>query len=139
MNTRILVYAALLIGAACLVSPSNAQAACSTPTKSTSGNFIVHTGDCTADNEILFTTTDMTRWGACYLMSTTGAVDVEASLDGTNFNTAAPLSLVDLGATTADPVIVTVALRMYWFGQKFRAIRVRQAGVTAAAATLLCY
>lgn len=95
-------------------------------------------GTGTNDNDVLFTTGTMTEYSACTLMSTTGAVDVFVSLDGTNFSTAA-LSLQDFGATTNDPVVVTAALRVYGFAGKYKAIKVLQNGATAAAASLLCW
>ena len=132
--------ALLLILFATYFLSSPAEATCTSPPSiSFLGTHIVYTGDCTDDNEILFTTGVMTNYDACFLMSTTGAVDVEVSLDGTNFNTAAPLSLNDYGATTSDPVIVTSALRMFGFPAKFTAIRIRQNGATDAAASLLCF
>lgn len=88
-----------------------------------------------SDNDVLITTGDMTPYRVFTLMSTAGAVDVFASLDGTNYNTA-PLSLTDLGATTNDPVLVTAANRMYGFFGAYKYIKVLQNGATAATATL---
>lgn len=102
------------------------------------GHAIRYYGSGSSDNDVLFTTGDMTRYSACTVMSTTGAVDVFVSVDGTNFSTAA-LSLQDFGATTNDPVVVTVAGRVYGFAGKYRTIRVLQNGATAAAASLLCW
>jgi hypothetical protein len=72
------------------------------------------------------------------LMSTTGAMDVFVTLDGTNWSTA-PLSLTDLGATTQDPVLVTTANRMYGFFGLFRGVRVLQNGATAVTNAVLRY
>lgn len=72
------------------------------------------------------------------LMSTTGAMDVFVSLDGTNYSTA-PLALSDLGAVSSDPVIVTVANRVYGFRGKYRAVRVRQNGGVAVSNAALNY
>jgi hypothetical protein len=102
------------------------------------GTHIRYYGTGANDNDILFTTGDMSRYDACTIMSTTGAVDVFISLDGTNYATTA-LSLQDLGATTTDPVLVTAALRVYGFVVKARRIVVRQNGATGANASMLCW
>ncbi|MGE4077389.1 MAG: hypothetical protein AB7F22_17675 [Reyranella sp.] len=102
------------------------------------GNAIRYYGSGTNDNDVLFTTGDMTAYSACTLMSTTGAVDVQVSLDGTYYSTA-PLSIQDFGATSNDRVLVTAALRTYGFAGKFKTIRVLQNGATGAAASLLCW
>src|ERR1044071_7369049 len=91
------------------------------------GNVERYTNTTTDDDEVLFATGDVSRHNVFMLMSTTGAVDVLVSLDGTNFSTA-PLSLVDQGATDAAPVIVTAAGRVYGFRGKFRKIKVLQNG-----------
>lgn len=102
------------------------------------GNAIRYYGTGVNDNDVLFTTGDMTVYSACTVMSTAGAVDVVVSLDGTNFATSA-LSLQDFGATTNDPVVVTAAGRVYGFAGKYRKIRVLQNGATAATASMLCW
>lgn len=90
------------------------------------------------DNDLLFTTGNIQQHGSYTLMSTAGAVDVEVTLDGATWSTAA-LALEDLGATANTTyVLVTAALRVYQFRGKFTQIRVRQNGVTAATAHLLC-
>ena len=102
------------------------------------GTHVRYSGTGANDNDLLFTTGDISALDACVLMSTTGTVDVEVSLDGTNFSTAA-LSLQDFGATDNSPVLVTVALRVYGFVGKYRKIRLRQNGATAAAASMNCW
>jgi len=94
-----------------------------------------YTGTGVSDNDVIITSGDMRPYDTFMVMSTAGAVDVYASLDGTNFNTA-PLSLADLGATTSDPVVVTAPNRMYGFRGKYQLIRVLQNGATAATVTL---
>lgn len=84
-----------------------------------------------SDNDIIVQTGNVSQFGMFMLSSTAGALDVDVSLNGTDYTTA-PLSLTDLGATTSDPVIVTAANRMYGFIGTFAAIRVRQNGATAA-------
>lgn len=101
-------------------------------------NHIRFSGACTEDNEVLIWTNDVSQYDACMLMSTTGAVDVLVSLDGTNFSTT-HLSLQDFGAADTVPVLVTAALRVYGFVGKYRAIKVLENGATDAAATLNCW
>lgn len=84
------------------------------------------------NNDIVLETTDVSMYDIFQLMSSDGAMDVEVSLDGTLF-TNVPLSLVDQSAVLTAPVVVTAALRMYGFSGVYRAIRVRQNGVTAVA------
>lgn len=101
------------------------------------GNVTLYTNTTTDDDEVSLQTGDVSQYNVFMLMSVTGAVDVLASLDGTNFSTAA-LSLVDQGATDAAPVLVTAAARVYGFRGKFRKLKVLQNGATDAAVTLLC-
>lgn len=97
-----------------------------------------YSGSGTNDNDVLFTTGNVEKHSMFTLLSTTGAVDVFVSLDGTNFSTAA-LALEDAGATANGTyVVVTTALRVAKFTGKYRVIRVLQNGGTAAEATLMC-
>lgn len=92
----------------------------------------------TNDNDVVIQSGDVSRFDEFTLISTAGALDVFASLDGDNYATAA-LSLIDCGATTSDPVIVTAANRIYQFFGTFAKIRVLQNGASAVAdATLMC-
>ena len=102
------------------------------------GNGIRYTNSATADNDVLIQTDDISRYDTFMVMSTAGTVDVYVSLDGTTYSTAA-LSLVDQGATTSDPVVVTAALRSYGFRGKYSKVRVLVAGATnPTAASLVC-
>lgn len=94
-------------------------------------------GTGTNDNDVLFTVQDAREFDTFILMSTDGAVDVQITLDGTTWSTA-PLSMTDMGATTSDPVIVTVADRVYGFRGVFRGVRVLQNGAPATVASLMC-
>lgn len=90
------------------------------------------------DNDVVFQTGDVTAYDEYQLHSTAGAMDVFVTLDGTNYTTA-PLSLIDQGATTNDPVIVTSAGTLFGFYGTFAKVRVLQNGATAVAnATLVC-
>jgi len=89
-------------------------------------------------NDVVVQTADVARYDTFLLMTTAGASQVLASLDGTNYATA-PLSLTDMGAITSDPVIVTAANRIYRVRGTFSKIRVTQNGATAiTGATLMC-
>lgn len=100
------------------------------------GHSVLYTGTGTNDNDVIFTTGDVSAFNEFTLMSTAGAMDVLVSVDGTNFTTA-PLSLADLGATTTAPVLVTAANRAYAFAGTFAKIRVLQNGATAVTAGVL--
>ena len=102
------------------------------------GQWVRYTGTGANDNDVLFTTSDLDAWDACWLMSSAGAVDVLVTLDGTNWSTA-PLTLQDFGATDNSGVLVTVAGRVYGFAGKPQKVRVLQNGATAATATLNCW
>jgi hypothetical protein len=98
----------------------------------------LYKGVATADNELLFTTKNVQQYGSFTLLSTVGAVDVEVTLNGSDWSTAA-LALEDAGATANGTyVVVTTANRVAKFRGKFTQIRVRQAGATGATASLLC-
>lgn len=83
-------------------------------------------------------TGDISEYDSFMLMSTAGAMDVVGTLDGTNYCTA-PISLIDMGAADATPVLVTAANRIYGFRGKYLGLKVRQSGATAVAnGALLC-
>lgn len=100
-------------------------------------NTVRYSGSGANDNDVLFTTGDVSSCDQFMLMSTDGAVDVFASLDGTNFSSVA-LSLQDFGAVSLDPVQVTAADRIYGFAGTYSKLRVDQNGATASGASLLC-
>ena len=99
-------------------------------TQSILGNWMRYSGGLGEnDNDVVVQTSNVAMYDTFLLMSTAGAMDVVVSLDGTNYCTA-PLSLADLGATALDPVVVTVANRVYGFRGCFDLIRVLQNGAT---------
>lgn len=92
----------------------------------------------TGDNVVVIEAVSVERFTEFTIGSTAGAMDVQISLDGTNFLTA-QLSLADLGAIVTDPVVVTVANRVYRFRGAYKSIRISQnGGVAVANAILLC-
>jgi len=98
--------------------------------------FIGGTG--VSANDVVVQTGDISLYDTFLVMTTAGAAQVLASLDGTNYATA-PLSLTDMGATTSDPVIVTAANRIYRVRGTFSKLKVTQNGATAVTgATLIC-
>ena len=90
------------------------------------------------DNDIVIELESAERWNEFTLGTLTGVVDVDVSIDGTNFKAA--IALTDLQSTTpATRVAVTVATGVYQFNGTYKTVRVRQNGATAAASTtLLC-
>lgn len=138
MKIRFLVSLALVAITCALFAPSRADAACSTQYEGKFRTSVIFTGDCENDNEVLVTTSNLTGYKSCTVMSTAGVVDIVASLDSTNYSTAA-LSLIDMGATDTAPVLVTVVDRIYSFPLAgIRYIRVIQNGATDAAASVVC-
>lgn len=102
------------------------------------GGNELFTGTGVNANDVLFTTPNVQQYEYFTLMSTAGAVQVLASVDGINFATA-PLSLEDDGSTTiTTDVLLTAPNRIYSFKGKFTRLRVTQNGATASAASLLC-
>lgn len=88
--------------------------------------------------DVLFTTPNIQQHELFTLMSTTGAVEVLASVNGTSFSTVV-LAMEDQGATANSTyVIVTVPNRVYKFWGKYTRLRVVQNGATATTASLLC-
>lgn len=138
MKIQYLVSLALVAIACTLFVPERADAACSTQYEGKFRSSVIFTNDCEDDNEVLVTTSNLTGYKSCTVMSTAGVVDIVASLDGDNYSTA-PLSLIDMGATDTAPVLVTVVDRVYSFPLAgIRYIRVLQNGTTDAAASLTC-
>lgn len=90
------------------------------------------------DNDIVIELDDVQRFNEFALMSSAGAMDVDVSLDGTNF--AAAIALENKhSATPGTRVVVTAADLLYYFEGNFKAVRVRQAGAGAVAdAILVC-
>ena len=103
------------------------------------GDSIVYAGGVGVnDNDVVVQTGDVRIFDTFMVTTTAGVVDVLVTLDGTNYSTA-PLSLADLGGTALEPVLVTVANRVYGFRGSFQGIRVLQNGATAAEnVTLVC-
>ena len=94
------------------------------------GNALFYTGGVgTNANDVVIQSGDVSSYDTFMLQSTAGAMQVLVSLDGINYSTA-PLSLQDMGATSATPVLLTAANRTYGFRGKFAKIQVTQNGAT---------
>lgn len=131
----------------CWLLPEQSHAACSTTAvdtdqvERTSAFYVQYENDCANNNEIVIETGNVIGMDTCWLMSKTGAVDVDVTFDFGSSKTwsTAPLALYNFGAASLDKVLVTTALQVYAFPAKFAAIRVRQNGAVAADAILTCY
>ena len=90
------------------------------------------------DNDVVIQYEAAERFNDFTLMSVAGVMEVDVSLDGTNF--ASIIALEDKASTTpATRVLITVAGQIYRFQGTFKAIKVRQASATAVTgAELLC-
>lgn len=89
-------------------------------------------------NDIVIELDDVSRFNEFSLMSSAGAMDVDVSLDGTNF--AAAIALEDKHSVAPGTRVVTTAADLlYYFEGNYKAVRVRQNGATAVAdAILVC-
>jgi hypothetical protein len=131
------IFALVAIGLALVFSfvpsgGSHAQSPCLTL-----GEVLICTGSASADDALLFTSSNVLAFDACMLMSHDGAVDVEGSLNGTDFSAA--VSLEDRSGTSTDKALATTADGMFAVVGKYARLRVRQAGATASAATMICW
>ena len=78
-----------------------------------------------ADNQVVAELENAERYNRVYFMSSAGVVDVDVSLDGTNF--AAAVAFEDLHSLApATRVIVTVADLVYMLVGTFKTVRFRQ-------------
>lgn len=83
------------------------------------------------DNDIIMELDDAESYDEFFFMTVLGAVDVDVSLDGTNF--AAAVAFTDRQSTApATKVIITAAGLLYSIKGQFKAIRVRQNTATDA-------
>lgn len=111
-------------------------------TEDTFGNYLRYSGGIGVNTgDVVVQTPDIGRFDTFTLCSAAGALQVFASLDGTNYMTS-PLTLEDLGAasTTGEVFVTTTAAeRVYRVRGTFSKLQVQQSGATAATAvTMLC-
>ncbi len=84
-----------------------------------------------ADNAVVYTSPDVSAYNVHYIECTAGTVDIDVSLDGTNW--IAAVAGVSLVTTTPATRVVEAANGVCLEVRgKFKAIRVNQKGVTAS-------
>ena len=90
------------------------------------------------DNDVIMELVDAEPYDEFYLMTVAGIVDVDVSLDGTNF--APAIALTDeQSVAPATKVVVTVAGGLYSFRGNFKAVRVLQNTATdATGGSMIC-
>lgn len=86
----------------------------------------------TNDNDTVYTSPDISMYDTHYIEGTAGTVDVQVSVDGTNFNTTpAVVQLHD--ATASATYSATIASgKLGILRGKYKAIKILQNGATAA-------
>lgn len=85
------------------------------------------------DNDIVYTSPDVSMYNEHYIESTAGTVDVEICVDGTNFNTATPPVMLMTDQTAVGTYAATVAVnKIGILKMKCKYIRIRQNGASAA-------
>lgn len=133
------VFALLALAILTLQFPNKAEASCTAAVKTVNNSLgtVLYTGSCTTAAEVLITTDTLAPYRECSVMSSTGAVDIVVSIDGTTYSTTV-MAVRDQTATTLTNVVVTAALKQYWFNVSFTSLKIRQNGATAAAAQLFC-
>jgi len=99
------------------------------------GNALRFSGGAGTNNtDVVVQTADVSQWDTFELRSTTGAMAVTVSIDGTNYS---PIALDDLNSTSSALVATTTATFIYGFRGKFAYVRVSQSGATAVTAACL--
>jgi len=86
----------------------------------------------TNDNDLVYTSPDVSVYNTHYIECTAGTVDLEVTLDGTNWNTTPPAVLLH-DATAVGTYIATIASgKIGILKMKVKKFRIRQNGATAA-------
>lgn len=89
-----------------------------------------------SDNDVLIDFSSMEQYDEYTLSSLLGVMEVDVSVDGTNFNSI--IALTDEESTTpATRVLITVAAQPYSFKGNYKRVRVRQASATAVTVPVL--
>jgi hypothetical protein len=95
------------------------------------------TGTGTNTGDVMFTTENVENCNIFTFSTSVGASTIEATLDGTNWTAA--MAFQDLTATaSATYVAATVATKMYKLEGKYRQLRMKQSGATAATGIMCC-
>ena len=86
----------------------------------------------TNDNDVIYTSPDVSSYNQHVIECTAGTVDIQVSVDGTNFNTLQAAALL-MDATAVTTYSLTIAsTKIGILSGKFRKIRVLQNGATAS-------
>ncbi len=105
-------------------------------------DWLQTTGTGVNDNDILFTQSNLTPYSIHVIHSTAGTVDVEVTVDGTNWTDSAtnPVVLEDAHATAHSTYVATITVgKIGILRGKFSGVRVKQNGATAATAKIASY
>lgn len=105
-------------------------------------DWLENSGTGAADNDILFTALNLDPYSTHIIHATAGTVDVEITIDGTNWTDSAtnPVALEDAHATAHGTYVLTIAPgKVGIFRGKVSGLRVRQNGATAASAVMGSY
>ena len=85
----------------------------------------------TSDNDVVYTSPDVSGYNVHYVQATAGTIDIDVTLDGTNW--IAAVAAVSLVTTTPATRVVEAASGVCLeLRGKFRRIRVLQKGATAS-------
>lgn len=125
---RIALLALLLFGG------TEAMAACAQE-----GQELLCTGVGVNDNDVLFTSGDADLWDTCSISSSAGSVDVQVALDAAGTVWTSAIQLNDQSVDEDARVLATTPGALYWFGGKFKRIRVLQVGASAATVAMRCW
>lgn len=88
----------------------------------------------TNDNDLMYELADASMFNGTYVECTAGVVDLEVSIDGTNYNATPPAVLL-LDATAVGTYTATIAAgKIGFFPHKVKGFRIRQNGAVASAA-----
>jgi hypothetical protein len=100
-------------------------------------SYSVHTGVAGADdNDVIYTSGDISDYDVHYIERTAGTVDVDVSFDGTNWVPA--VAMRDLAATASGTFVVSLgANKAGELRGRFAKLRVNQAGGTASNARIV--
>lgn len=88
----------------------------------------------TNDNDVVYTSADVTPYGSHSIECTVGVVDIQVTLDGTNWNTTQAAVLLHDDVTTGGGIkVLTIAAgKIGLLTGKFKNIRVLQNGAVAS-------
>lgn len=85
-----------------------------------------------SDNDLVYTSPDVSLYNTHYIECTAGTVDIEVTLDGTNWNTT-PAAVLLHDATAVGTYAADIASgKLGQLKMKVKKFRVRQKGATAA-------